>query len=149
MVYLHKTIVELYEKYNLSYDNLALVYCRDIETESNEDLVIPDDNKVYGMNYEELNALHIQFAQYLDKRISKLEKLILAKRRIISMEQQNNTTQEVVSYEKDKIQLLLNILNSMQFAGIQQAQGIAQISVILNNPIQLESEKDGKDNEVK
>ena len=53
------------------------------------------------------------------------------------MEQkQNNTqTQEVVYYPKDKIQLLFNILNSMSFTGIQQAQGIAQISVILNNPI--------------
>ena len=50
--------------------------------------------------------------------------------------QQNNTqTQEVVSYEKDKIQLLLNILNSVQFTGIQQAQAIAQISVILGDPI--------------
>ena len=49
---------------------------------------------------------------------------------------QNNTnTEEVVSYTKDKIQLLFNILNSMSFTGIQQAQGIAQISVILNNPI--------------
>ena len=53
------------------------------------------------------------------------------------MEQQQNNTQEqeVVSYPKDKIQLLFNILNSMSFAGIQQAQGIAQISVILNDPI--------------
>ena len=53
------------------------------------------------------------------------------------MEQQQNNTQEqeVVSYSKDKIQLLFNILNSMSFTGIQQAQGIAQISVILNNPI--------------
>ena len=52
------------------------------------------------------------------------------------MEQQNNTqTQEVVSYEKDKIQLLFNILNSMSFTGIQQAQAIAQISVILGDPI--------------
>ena len=51
-------------------------------------------------------------------------------------QQQNNTqTQEVVSYSKDKVQLLFNILNSMSFTGIQQAQGIAQISVILNNPI--------------
>ena len=50
--------------------------------------------------------------------------------------QQNNIQeQEVVSYSKDKIQLLFNILNSMSFTGIQQAQGIAQISVILNNPI--------------
>ena len=52
------------------------------------------------------------------------------------MEKQNNTqTHEVVSYPKDKIQFLFNILNSMSFTGIQQAQGIAQISVILNNPI--------------
>ena len=51
-------------------------------------------------------------------------------------QQQNNTqTQEVVSYSKDKIQLLFNILNSMSFTGIQQAQGIAQISVILGDPI--------------
>ena len=52
------------------------------------------------------------------------------------MEKQNNTqTQEVVSYSKDKIQLLFNILNSMSFTGIQQAQAIAQISVILGEPI--------------
>lgn len=53
------------------------------------------------------------------------------------MEQKQNNTQplEVVSYPKDKILLLFNILNSMNFSGVQQAQGIAQISVILNNPI--------------
>ena len=51
------------------------------------------------------------------------------------MEKQNNTTSEVVSYEKDKIQLLFNILNSVNFTGIQQAQAIAQISVILSEPI--------------
>ena len=50
-------------------------------------------------------------------------------------QQQNNTQQEVVSYSKDKIQLLFNILNSIQFTGIQQAQAIAQISVILGDPI--------------
>ena len=51
--------------------------------------------------------------------------------------EQNNTKSdvEVVSYEKDKIQLLFNILNTMQFTGIQQAQAIAQISVILGDPI--------------
>ena len=49
---------------------------------------------------------------------------------------QNSTnTEEVVSYPKDKIQLLFNILNSMSFTGIQQAQAIAQISVILGDPI--------------
>ena len=55
------------------------------------------------------------------------------------MEKQNkemvNAEKEVVSYEKEKIQLLFNILNSLQFTGIQQAQGIAQISVILDNPV--------------
>ena len=67
------------------------------------------------------------------------------------MEKQNNetsTTQEVVSYSKDKIQLLFNILNSMSFTGIQQAQAIAQISVILGQPIQNETGKDDKENEV-
>lgn len=59
-----------------------------------------------------------------------------SKERVNMEQKQNNTqTQEVVSYPKDKIQLLFNILNSMNFTGIQQAQGIAQISVILNNPI--------------
>ena len=64
--------------------------------------------------------------------------------------EQNNTKSdvEVVSYEKDKIQLLFNILNTIQFTGIQQAQAIAQISVILGQPIQNETDKDGKENEV-
>ena len=62
--------------------------------------------------------------------------------------QQNNSQQEVVSYEKDKIQLLFNILNTIQFTGIQQAQAIAQISVILGQPIQNETSKDDKENEV-
>ena len=52
------------------------------------------------------------------------------------MEKQNTaTTPEVVSYEQSKIQLLFNILNSMSFTGIQQAQAIAQMSVILSEPI--------------
>ena len=64
-------------------------------------------------------------------------------------QQQNNTqTPEVVSYSKDKIQLLFNILNTIQFTGIQQAQAIAQISVILGQPIQNETGKDDKENEV-
>ena len=52
------------------------------------------------------------------------------------MEKQNTaTTTEVVSYEQSKIQLLFNILNSVNFTGIQQAQAIAQIAVILSEPI--------------
>lgn len=64
-------------------------------------------------------------------------------------QQNNTTTQEVVSYEKDKIQLLFNILNTIQFTGIQQAQAIAQISVILGQPIQNETNKDSKNDEEK
>ena len=66
----------------------------------------------------------------------------------MSQKQNNTQTQEVVSYQKDKIQLLFNILNSMSFTGIQQAQAIAQISVILGQPIQNETSKDDKENEV-
>ena len=40
-----------------------------------------------------------------------------------------------MSYEQSKIQLIFNILNSVSFTGIQQAQAIAQISVILGEPI--------------
>lgn len=67
------------------------------------------------------------------------------------MEQKQNNTQplEVVSYEKDKIQLLFNILNSMSFTGVQQAQGIAQISVILDNPIKPIEKENSENNEVK
>ena len=62
------------------------------------------------------------------------------------MEKQNNTqTQEVVSYEKDKIQLLFNILNTVNFTGIQQAQAIAQISVILGEPITTSNSKESGD----
>ena len=62
------------------------------------------------------------------------------------MEKQNTaTTPEVVSYEKDKIQLLFNILNSLQFTGIQQAQAIAQISVILGEPISTSNSKESGD----
>ena len=59
--------------------------------------------------------------------------------------QNNNTTPEVVSYEKDKIQLLFNILNSLQFTGIQQAQAIAQIAVILGEPITTSNSKESGD----
>ena len=48
---------------------------------------------------------------------------------------QNNTTSEFVSYDQSKIQLIFNILNSVNFTGIAQAQAIAQISVILSEPI--------------
>ena len=62
------------------------------------------------------------------------------------MEKQNNTTTpEVVSYEKDKIQLLFNILNTVNFTGIQQAQAIAQISVILGEPITTSNSKESGD----
>ena len=63
------------------------------------------------------------------------------------MGKQNNTApQEVVSYEQSKIQLLFNILNSVNFTGIQQAQAIAQIAVILSEPIVDDSVNKGTDN---
>ena len=62
------------------------------------------------------------------------------------MEKQNATTPEVVSYEQSKIQLLFNILNSVNFTGIQQAQAIAQIAVILSEPIADNSVNKGTDN---
>lgn len=63
------------------------------------------------------------------------------------MEKQNNTTpQGVVSYEQSKIQLLFNILNSVNFTGIQQAQAIAQIAVILSEPIDDNSVNKGTGN---
>ena len=62
------------------------------------------------------------------------------------MEKQNTaTTPEVVSYEKVKIQLLFNILNTLQFTGIQQAQAIAQISVILGEPSATSNSKESGD----
>ena len=62
------------------------------------------------------------------------------------MEKQNTaTTPEVVSYEKDKIQLLFNILNTVNFTGIQQAQAIAQIPVILGEPITTSNSKESGD----
>lgn len=72
-------------------------------------------------------------------------------RKEFRMDKKQNNAQplEVVSYEKDKIQLLFDILNSMSFTGIQQAQGIAQISVILNNPIKPIEKENSENNEVK
>lgn len=57
------------------------------------------------------------------------------------MEQNKDKEIEVVSYEKEKIQLLLNILNNLTFVGVQQARGLAQISVILENPIENKGDK--------
>ena len=62
------------------------------------------------------------------------------------MEKQNNTTTpEVVSYEKDKIQLLFNILNTLQFTGIQQAQAVLRIAGILGEPIATSNSKESGD----
>ena len=62
------------------------------------------------------------------------------------MKKQNTTTpQGVVSYEQSKIQLLFNVLNSLSFTGIQQAQAIAQISVILGEPIATSNSKESGD----
>ena len=62
------------------------------------------------------------------------------------MEKQHTvTTPEVVSYEKDKIQLLFNILNALQFTGIQQAQAVLRIAGILGDPIATSNSKESGD----
>jgi hypothetical protein len=48
---------------------------------------------------------------------------------------QNKEQMPIVSYETEKVQNLLNILNNIQFQGIQQAQLVMQIATILSNPI--------------
>jgi hypothetical protein len=55
-----------------------------------------------------------------------------------NIEEINNKKVEIITYEKEKIDLIFNILNQVQFQGIQQAQVIAQISVILSNPIHVD-----------
>ncbi len=57
------------------------------------------------------------------------------------MDQQTN----LVSYDKEKIQYIFTVLNSLQFTGIQQANGIVQIANILNNPIK---NTEGEESEV-
>lgn len=54
------------------------------------------------------------------------------------MNNENNIEQEFVSYEKEKIQYVLTIINAMGFTGIQQAQYVTQIYTILNNPTKVE-----------
>jgi Txe/YoeB family toxin of Txe-Axe toxin-antitoxin module len=45
---------------------------------------------------------------------------------------------EMVIYNREKIQTLLNIINQTPFQGIQQAQAITQIVSVLGNPIKKE-----------
>lgn len=41
----------------------------------------------------------------------------------------------ILSFKEDKISMAINILNSIQVSGIQQAQAIIQLATILTNPI--------------
>lgn len=54
----------------------------------------------------------------------------------------NKNEKDTVTYEKEKIELLMNILNSVSFTGIQQIQAIAQVSVILGNPVPMQENDD-------
>jgi hypothetical protein len=53
-----------------------------------------------------------------------------------------------VSYEKEKIQYIFTLLNSLRFTGIQQADGIVQIVNILNNPITNTESEENVESEV-
>lgn len=61
------------------------------------------------------------------------------------MEKDADLKQDVISYEKNKIQVIFDILNSVNFVGIQQAQAITQIALILGSPLPLikKNEKSG------
>lgn len=61
------------------------------------------------------------------------------------MEKDTDLKQDVISYEKNKIQVIFDILNSVNFVGIQQAQAITQIALILGSPLPLikKNEKSG------
>ena len=60
------------------------------------------------------------------------------------MDRQTN----LVSYDKEKIQYIFTVLNSLQFTGIQQANGIVQITNILNNPIKNTESEENVESEV-
>jgi hypothetical protein len=51
---------------------------------------------------------------------------------------------KIVSYDVEKIQAILNLINQVPTQGIQQAQMIVQIATVLSNPIK---EKDNKTEE--
>ena len=55
--------------------------------------------------------------------------------------QNNMKENEKIVYSKEDIELLLNLINSTSFKGIQQIQLIAQISAVLGNPINMLSEE--------
>jgi hypothetical protein len=58
-----------------------------------------------------------------------------------NMETQNKPNEiKVLIYEKDKVEKMLNVLNQITFQGIQQAQIITQIVMILSNPIEERNE---------
>lgn len=59
-----------------------------------------------------------------------------------------NQSIEQLSYEKEKIQYIFNVLNNLQFTGIQQANGIIQIVNILNNPIKNTESEENVESEV-
>lgn len=58
---------------------------------------------------------------------------------------------KIVYYDSEKISMVLNILNQVSWRGLEQVQAIAQISVILGNPsnVNEENKNNDKNNKLK
>ena len=89
---------------------------------------------LYNIFGEEYTNVIIDFVEWRMSKYGETE-LIVSKKTTDGSISVNENIITISIFSKDKIQLLFNILNSMSFTGIQQAQAIAQISVILGDPI--------------
>jgi hypothetical protein len=50
-----------------------------------------------------------------------------------------------LSYDTEKINMILNILNQVSWKGLEQVQAIAQVSAILGNPENNNNDKNKMD----
>lgn len=63
------------------------------------------------------------------------------------MDKNKEKVTETVSYNKENIQAVFNILDSVPFTGVTQIRAIAQISVILDNPVPVDGNDKNKSKE--
>ncbi len=52
-----------------------------------------------------------------------------------------------IRYKRSVVESILNSLNSITVAGIENCKRVAIIEALLQNPIQEEAKKDGEENE--
>ena len=82
-------------------DDLNLVYQRDVDEESNENLVV-NDSKVWTINYDELHALHIHMIQKQQSDIEKLKQ----ENFVLSGEV------DILKQRLNQMEEMLNVINS-------------------------------------